>query len=113
MISKNTIKKIVRVTLLVLTLLNLALSAVGLSPIDLDSQTLEEFITAGSTIAMALWCCWKNCSVTKPHLDADKIAEAIKQGANIIIEYRAGSERARDNDEIEHELLEPDEEVES
>lgn len=106
--SKKTVKKIVRVALLVLTLLNIALASAGLSPIDLDSQALEDFINDGAAIVMALWCCWKNCSVTKPHLDADKIAEGIKNGASVILEYRCGSERPWDSDEIEHENMEPD-----
>lgn len=106
--NSKTIKKIVRVALLVLTLLNIALAAAGLSPIDLDSQALEDFINNGAAIAMALWCCWKNCSVTQPYLDADKIAEGIKNGASVILEYRVGSERPWDGDEIEHESMDPD-----
>jgi len=107
--DNKTKLKIIRVALLVLALVNLVLSTAGLSPIDVDSDTLTNFINDGWAIAMALWCCWKNFSVTKPHLQADEVAEAIKNGAQIVIEYRQGSERLMDADEIEHEALEPDE----
>ena len=106
--DNKTKLKIIRVALLVLSLVNLALSTAGLSPIDVDSDTLTTFINDGWAIAMALWCCWKNCSVTKPHLQADEVAEAIKNGAQIVIEYRQGSERLMDANEFEHEALEPD-----
>ena len=104
----KTKMKIIRVAVMLLALLNLALSTAGMSPIELDSDTLTTFINDGWAIAMALWCCWKNFSVTKPHLQADEVAEAIKNGAEIIIEYRQGSERLLDANEIEHEALEPD-----
>ena len=106
--DNKTKLKIIRVALLVLALLNLVLSTAGLSPIDVDSDTLTNFINDGWAIAMALWCCWKNFSVTKPHLQADEVAEAIKNGAQIVIEYRQGSERLMDANEIEHEALEPE-----
>ena len=104
----NQVKKAIRVALLVLALLNVVLKGLGLPSIDLSDEALTNFVTYGWMIASALWCCWKNCSVTKPYLQADKVAEAIKNGANIIIEYRYGGERALDGDEIEHELREPD-----
>lgn len=104
----KTVKKIIRVMLLVLALLNLCLSAAGMSPIDLDSQAVTDFINNGAVIALALWNTWKNCSVTKPHLKADEVAEAIKKGAEIIIQYRQGSERLLDADEIEQEEGDPD-----
>lgn len=88
----KTILKIIRVALLILALLNIALASVGLSPIDLDNETLTNLINNGFAVIMALWSCWKNCSVTKPHLKADELAEAIKDGAEVFIEYRYGAE---------------------
>ena len=69
----KTVLKIIRVALLILALLNIVLASVGLSPIDLDSETLTNFINNGFAVVMALWSCWKNCSVTRPHLEADKV----------------------------------------
>lgn len=97
----KTILKIIRVALLILALLNIVLASVGLSPIDLDSETLTNFINNGFAVVMALWSCWKNCSVTRPHLEADKVAEAIKEGAEVYIEYKYGAESDYDFEPME------------
>lgn len=113
----NTVKKIIRVALLILALLNIVLASVGLSPIDLDNATLTNFINDGFAIVMALWSCWKNCSVTKPHLQADEIAHAIKEGAEVYVEYKYGPEsdygfepeEDEDDDDGEYEDAEEEE----
>lgn len=102
------VRKIIRVALLVLALVNVALSLFGMSPIDLDSETVNNFVSSGAVIVMALWNTWKNCSVTQPHLKADEIAEHIKQGAEIIIEYKTGSEQAYDTNQDYHEIEDPE-----
>jgi SPP1 family holin len=102
------IKKIIRVALLILALVNVVLAMFGLSPIDLDSETVTNFINSGAVIAMALWNTWKNCSVTQPHLKADEIAKHIKQGAEIVIKYQAGGEFAETGTEAEHEIDDPE-----
>lgn len=114
----KTVKKIIRVALLILALVNIVLAHLGLSPIDLDSATLTQFINDGFVIIMALWNTWKNCSVTKPHLQADEIAEAIRDGAEVYIEYKYGAESDYgfepdeyddDDDDGEYEEAEEDE----
>lgn len=104
---QKQVKKVIRVALLVLALINIVLAMFGLSPIDLDSETVTNFINSGAVIVMALWNTWKNCSVTQPHLKADEIAEHIKQGAQIIIQYQSGGELAKTGSEIEHEYDDP------
>lgn len=99
------VRKIIRVALLVLALANVVLAMFGLSPIDLDSETVSNFINSGAVIVMALWNTWKNCSVTQPYLKADEIAEHIKQGAEIVIQYQAGGEAGLDADA--HERRDP------
>ena len=113
----KTVLKIIRVALLILALLNIVLASAGLSPIDLDNETLTDFINNGSVIVMALWSCWKNCSVTRPHLEADKVAEAIRDGAEVYIEYKYGAEsdygfepEEDDGDTEEYEEAEEDDE---
>lgn len=88
----KTVLKVIRVSLLVLALINTVLTMIGVSPIDLDSEVVTNVINGGAIIVTALWNTWKNCSVTRPHLEADKVAEAIKEGAEIVIQYRYGAE---------------------
>ena len=111
------VTKVIRVALLILALLNIVLASVGLSPVDLDNETLTNFINDGFAIIMALWSCWKNCSVTRPHLKADEVAEAIKEGAEVYIEYKYGAESdygfepaEDDGEEGEYEEAEEDDE---
>lgn len=113
----KTVLKIIRVALLILALLNIVLASVGLSPIDLDNETLTNFINNGFAVVMALWSCWKNCSVTRPHLEADKVAEALKEGAEVYIEYKYGAEsdygfepEEDDGDDEEYEEAEEEDE---
>ena len=106
---EKQIKKTIRVALLILALLNITLSLFGLSPIDLDSETVTNFVNSGAVIVMALWNTWKNCSVTQPHLKADEIAEHIKEGAEVIIQYHAGGENSVTGGALEHEYDDPKE----
>lgn len=113
----KTVLKIVRVALLILALINIVLAMFGVSPIELDSETITNVINGGAVIVMALWNTWKNCSVTTPHLKADEVANAIKEGAEVYIEYKYGAEsdygfepEEDDGDDAEYEEAEEDDE---
>lgn len=105
--NKN-VKKIIRVTLLIIALINVGLDLAGYPVIDLDSQTVTTFINEGFVVAMALWNTWKNFSVTQPHLKADEIAEHIKQGAEIVIQYKTGGEHDYGSNADHHEVDDPE-----
>ena len=63
---------VARTFVLMLALINQFLSAVGKSPLPINSEMLEQFVTAGITTAAALWAWWENNSFTQNALQADK-----------------------------------------
>lgn len=96
-----TKNKAIRLAILVLALANVVLDSFGLSPIDLDNATITSAVNDCWAIGMALWCCWKNFSLTEAHLKADEVAEHIKKGAEIVIEYKSGGESDPDIERTE------------
>ena len=63
---------VARTFVLVLALINQCLSAAGKSPLPINSETLEQFVTVGITTAAALWAWWENNSFTQNALQADE-----------------------------------------
>lgn len=63
---------IARTAVLALALANQILSVAGLSPLPIDSATLEPWVTTGLTTAAALWAWWKNNSFTPEAIWADE-----------------------------------------
>lgn len=64
---------VARTLVLVLALVNQILSACGKSPLPIESETLEQLVTAGFTIVAALIAWWKNNSFTQNALKADAL----------------------------------------
>ena len=64
---------IARTAVLLLALTNQMLSAMGKSPLPIESTTVEQLVTAGITTIAALIAWWKNNSFTKE-------AIAVRQG---------------------------------
>lgn len=64
---------IARTLVLVLAIVNQILSACGKSPLPIESETLEQLVTAGFTIVAALIAWWKNNSFTQNALRADAL----------------------------------------
>lgn len=64
---------IARTLVLVLAIVNQILSAFGKSPLPIESETLEQLVTAGFTIVAALIAWWKNNSFTPNALKADAL----------------------------------------
>ena len=62
---------IVRTAILVLALINQALSIAGKSVLPISDEQLEQVITLIVTIAASVWAWWKNNSFTKPAIEAD------------------------------------------
>ena len=70
---------VARTFVLMLALINQCLSASGKSPLPINNETLEQFITAGITTAAALWAWWKNNSFTQGALQADAYLTSLNR----------------------------------
>ena len=69
---------IARTAVLLLALTNQMMSAMGKSPLPIESTTVEQLVTAGITTIAALVAWWKNNSFTKEAIAADKEYDRLK-----------------------------------
>lgn len=69
---------IARTAVLALALANQILSVAGLSPLPIDSATLEPWVTTGLTTAAALWAWWNNNSFTPEAIRADELMKEMR-----------------------------------
>lgn len=69
---------IARTAVLLLALTNQMLSAMGKSPLPIESTTVEQLVTAGITTIAGLVAWWKNNSFTKEAIAADKEYDRLK-----------------------------------
>ena len=69
---------IARTAVMLLALSNQMLSAMGKSPLPIESTTVEQLVTAGITTIAALVAWWKNNSFTKEAIAADKEYDRLK-----------------------------------
>ena len=69
---------VARTACLLLALTNQVLSALGKPVLPIESQTVEQLVTAGITTVAALIAWWKNNSFTQAALEADKTYEKVK-----------------------------------
>lgn len=69
---------IARTAVLALALANQILSVAGMSPLPIDSATLEPWVTTGLTIVAAVWAWWKNNSFTPEAIRADELMKEMK-----------------------------------
>ena len=69
---------IARTLVLVLAIVNQILSACGKSPLPIESETLEQLVTAGFTTIAALIAWWKNNSFTPEAIRADELMKEMK-----------------------------------
>ena len=80
---------IARTLVLVLAIVNQILSACGKSPLPIESETLEQLVTAGFTTVAALIAWWKNNSFTPAALQADQTYDKLKAQGKYTQRYRA------------------------
>lgn len=69
---------IARTAVLALALANQILSVAGMSPLPIDSATLEPWVTTGLTTAAAVWAWWKNNSFTPKAILADELMKEMR-----------------------------------
>ena len=70
---------IARTAVLLLALTNQLLSAMGKSPLPIESTTVEQLMTAGITSIAALIAWWKNNSFTKEAIAADAEYDRLRK----------------------------------
>ena len=70
---------IIRTAILVLALINKALTLFGKSPIPIDDETLSALLSLIITTAAAVWAWWKNNSFTKHAIKADEYLEELRK----------------------------------
>ena len=70
---------IARTACLLLALTNQVLSALGKPMLPIESQTVEQLITAGITTVAALVSWWNNNSFTAEAIQADEEFNRLKQ----------------------------------
>ena len=71
-----------RTAALALALTNQVLSALGKPMLPIESQTVEQLVTAGITTVAALISWWSNNSFTAAAIQADKYLEDKKSQVN-------------------------------
>ena len=69
---------VARTACLLLALTNQLLSALGKPMLPIESETVEQLVTAGITTVAALVAWWKNNSFTPAALEADKTFDRLK-----------------------------------
>ena len=77
--NKISAATLARTAVLLLALTNQMLSACGKPVLPIESQTVEQLVTAGITTAAALIAWWKNNSFTSAAIQADAVYARLKQ----------------------------------
>ena len=70
---------IIRTILLVVALVNQALTASGKNPLPFAEETIYELLTILFTVGASGWAWWKNNSVTKEAIAADEFMRELKE----------------------------------
>lgn len=70
---------IVRTVILIVALINQALTVAGKSLLPITDDQITEVITLAITIGASVWNWWKNNSFTQPAIKADEILKDLKR----------------------------------
>lgn len=71
---------IIRTVLLVLALINQALTITGHAVLPVSDEQVTELLSLALTVGASLWAWWKNNSFTQAALEGDAVKDAIKRG---------------------------------
>lgn len=69
---------IIRTVVLIIALINQALTISGRSILPVTDEQIAEIISLVITIGASLWAWWKNNSFTKNAIEADDFLEALR-----------------------------------
>lgn len=70
---------IIRTALLILALVNQALTIAGKPILPITDQQLSDFLSLALTTGASLWAWWKNNSFTQAALEADTLKDVLKK----------------------------------
>ena len=70
---------IVRTVILLLALINQALSIAGKAVLPISDEQVEQLITLIITVAASVWSWWKNNSYTQAALEGDMLKDKLKK----------------------------------
>lgn len=73
---------IARTAALAFALTNQVLSACGKPILPIESQTVEQFVSAGLTVVAAIPAWWKNNSFTPEAIEGDKRMNSLKKSVH-------------------------------
>ena len=76
--SKVSIATLARTAALAFALTNQVLSACGKPILPIESQTVEQFVSAGLTVAAAIPAWWSSNSFTTAAIEGDKLMNNLK-----------------------------------
>ena len=81
----NNIKKdtIIRTIVLVIALVNQALTIAGKTPLPFEDEAIVEGLSYLFTAAASLWAWWKTNSFTKNAIEAGQVCEYLTNGKRI------------------------------
>lgn len=85
-VSKMTI---IRTVILVLGLVNMALTIFGKNPLPFSDQQVADFISLIWAIVASLWAWWKNNSFTEEAIQADEYLDLLRQGEKVTMDKDA------------------------
>ena len=77
---KISVSTVARTACLLLALTNQVLSACGKPVLPIESETVEQLVTAGITTMAALVAWWKNNSFTTNAIKADQYMKDLNKG---------------------------------
>ena len=75
-ISKDTI---IRTAVLLVALINQVLTVFNLNPLPFSDEEVYTFVSTVITVSAAIWAWWKNNSITKNAIEADKYLKELKE----------------------------------
>ena len=76
--NKISTATIARTATLILALTNQVLRAAGKPVLPIESENLEQLVTAGITIGASIWAWWKNNSFTSEAIRADEFMQNLR-----------------------------------
>ena len=84
-----------RLVVLGFGLVNSILQGLGYNVLPITDEQVVQVLSDGWLIISALWCYWKNNSLTRPAITGDSIMKALKQGLLL------GNELGLEDEELE------------